>query len=211
MSLQIYSRLLPQILKNVQKKQIIFTNYKAIPVCLCKFQSTQTNQTNSNEILVYTGILTTQLRAVKLFSLLTSLTGIMAQPVLYSQLMSLGNVPLIVVAWSFFGFFTLGTPILLHMIAKKYVTQLRYKVDTDSYIATTVNLVNFKKDLEFKPDDVKVPEGLGMFTSFIAKGSPLFVEPRLFEDPKHYGKIMGYDKPIDMKLYQTSLNNKKNN
>lgn len=47
-----------------------------------------------------------------------------------------------------------------------------------------------------------------MFTSFYAKNQPLFVDPKLFEDPKHYGKIMGYDKPLDLKLYRTSFNEK---
>jgi transmembrane protein 70, mitochondrial len=32
------------------------------------------------------------------------------------------------------------------------------------------------------------------------KPRPLFVDPRLFPDPNHYIKIMGYDKPIDFKL-----------
>jgi transmembrane protein 70, mitochondrial len=44
-----------------------------------------------------------------------------------------------------------------------------------------------------------------MFTSFLVKHSNekpvgLFVEPKLFEDPSHYVRIMGYDKPIDFKL-----------
>jgi transmembrane protein 70 len=43
-----------------------------------------------------------------------------------------------------------------------------------------------------------------MFTSFQVKGSPLFVDPRLFADPGHYARIMGYDKPIDFKLADIS-------
>ncbi|KAF5270998.1 hypothetical protein FQR65_LT05348 [Abscondita terminalis] len=206
MSLQIYTKLFPTVLRNIKKPEIIFSSYKPLSVCLCRFQSFESSSKNSSEVLIYTGVLTRQLRAVKIFSMMTSITGIMAQPVLYKQLMALGNLPLIVVIWSFFGFFTIGTPILLHMIAKKYVTELRYKSDSDSYVATTVNLLNFKKDLEFRPEDVKVPEVLGMFTSFIANGKPLFVEPKLFKEPNHYGRIMGYDKPIDLKLYQTSFN-----
>lgn len=45
-----------------------------------------------------------------------------------------------------------------------------------------------------------VPEVPGMFTSFLVRDIPLFVDPKLFEDPHHYVKIMGYDKPMNFKL-----------
>lgn len=54
--------------------------------------------------------------------------------------------------------------------------------------------------ITFTTDDVVVPDVPGMFTSFQIKGIPLFVDPRLFDEPEHYAKIMGYDKPIDFKL-----------
>ena len=46
--------------------------------------------------------------------------------------------------------------------------------------------------------DVNVPDIPGMFTTFKAKNVPLFVEMTQFNDPTHYGKIMGYDKPLDL-------------
>jgi transmembrane protein 70 len=58
--------------------------------------------------------------------------------------------------------------------------------------------------ITFTTDDIIVPDVPGMFTSFQVKGSPLFVDPRLFDDPGHYVKMMGYDKPIDFKLNNTS-------
>jgi transmembrane protein 70 len=45
-----------------------------------------------------------------------------------------------------------------------------------------------------------VPDVPGMFTSFFVGKNALFVDPKLFDDPNHYVKIMGYDKPIDFKL-----------
>lgn len=54
--------------------------------------------------------------------------------------------------------------------------------------------------MEFSPDDVVVPDIPGMFTTMSAKGKPLFIEARHFDDPLHYAKIMGYDKPLDFKL-----------
>lgn len=57
-----------------------------------------------------------------------------------------------------------------------------------------------------------MPDVPGMFTSFMVKNKssnksiPLFVDPRVFGDPTHYVKIMGYDKPIDFKLNLTENN-----
>lgn len=39
-----------------------------------------------------------------------------------------------------------------------------------------------------------------MFTSCIIKGIPLFLEQKFFYDSTHYIRIMGYDKPVDLKL-----------
>ncbi|KAF5278970.1 hypothetical protein FQA39_LY05648 [Lamprigera yunnana] len=205
-------KLIPHFIKiNKAHHKLVSTGYNYLYSCKCRFQSTEANKINTDQVLVYYGSLTPQLRAVKLFSLFTSVAGIAAQPILYHKLMELGSLPLAVVGWSFFGFFTIGTPILLHLIVKKYVSTLKYDTTKNTYIATTFNLFNFKKNLEFTPDDVKVPEVLGMFTSFTVKGTPLFVDPRSFKNPKHYGKIMGYDKPVDLKLFMTSLNEKKRN
>lgn len=49
-----------------------------------------------------------------------------------------------------------------------------------------------------------------MFTSFLVKGIPLFVDPRLFPNPEHYGRIMGYDKPIDLQLGTKDKNSNNN-
>jgi len=63
----------------------------------------------------------------------------------------------------------------------------------------------FLLQTKFRPNDVVVPEVPGMFTSFLVNKRPLFVDPALFDDPEHYVKIMGYDKPIDFKLDLSSL------
>lgn len=75
-----------------------------------------------------------------------------------------------------------------------------FNPDKGSYTAETTSFFLQKTRLEFKPEDVKVPDVPGMFTSLLAKGKPLFLDPRMFSNPEHYIKIMGYDKPIDFKL-----------
>ena len=41
------------------------------------------------------------------------------------------------------------------------------------------------------------------FCTFKAKGQPLFVDGSEFYEPKHFGKIMGYDKPLDLRWDST--------
>lgn len=54
-----------------------------------------------------------------------------------------------------------------------------------------------------------MPDIAGMFTTVMIKGHPLFLDPKMFEDPSHYSKIMGYDKPIDFSLESDSEEQKK--
>ncbi len=69
----------------------------------------------------------------------------------------------------------------------------------DKYTAYVYNIFVRPKKIEFRVSDVKVPDIPGMFTTFKAKDVPLFVEGSQFQDRTHYGKIMGYDKPLDLK------------
>lgn len=108
------------------------------------------------------------------------------------------------------GFFTFVTPFLLNFVTKKYVTHLTYDPKSETYTAETLTFFVKKQKINFTPDDVKVPDVPGMFTSMFVKGIPLFIDPRLFKDPDHYAKIMGYDKPMDFKLEFTETASKKN-
>lgn len=162
------------------------------------------------------GTLTPQIRAIKVFSLTTSAVGVCSQPILYEQAAKMGSsTPVVVAICGFIGFFTFITPLLIHFVTKKYVTELHYDAATKEYIATIITFFMTKKKIRFTPDDVEVPEVPGMFTSFLVKDKatmkqmPLFVDPRVFDDPSHYVKIMGYDKPIDFKLNLESENTEK--
>ncbi|XP_061401633.1 transmembrane protein 70 homolog, mitochondrial [Musca vetustissima] len=172
--------------------------------------ATNTNKDDTNtESLqrVYYGSLAPRMKAVKFFSLTTSFAGLAAQPILMEQGMKLGGTGMAVFLCGFAGFFTFVTPFLLHFVTKKYVTEIHYNPQTDEYIATTISIILQKIKTKFRPSDVKVPEVPGMFTSFVVDGKPLFVDPALFDDPEHYVRIMGYDKPIDFKLETTNISN----
>jgi transmembrane protein 70 len=60
-------------------------------------------------------------------------------------------------------------------------------------------LKTFLFQIKFNLQDVQVPDIPGMFTTFRAKNVPLFVDGSQFVDPKHFGKIMGYDKPLNLR------------
>ncbi|CAH1372487.1 hypothetical protein MTP99_013979 [Tenebrio molitor] len=208
MSLKTCLTLLPGLVKTakhgkINKLNTLFLNVARRPEQIILFSTDKKSSNIRNYKEIYYGVLTPQVRAVKVFSLSSSIIGITCQPFLYEAVVSTGSVPIIVAAYSFIGFFTFLTPFLLHLITKKYVTQLLYKRDTDSYVAKTVNFFNITRETEFKVEDVKVPDVPGMFTTLHAKGKPLFIDPKFFENPDHYARIMGYDKPIDFKLYET--------
>ncbi|XP_055609698.1 transmembrane protein 70 homolog, mitochondrial [Uranotaenia lowii] len=174
---------------------------------LCsKPSDSKTESTNSDEFKVYYGILTPQIRAVKVFSLTTSLGGIIAQPVLMEQASKIGGTSVVLAVCGIAGFFTFVTPFLLHMVTKKYVTELHYDVVKQEYTASIITFLLQKQQIKFKLEDVNIPEVPGMFTTFEVKGKSLFVDPKLFPDPTHYIKIMGYDKPIDFKFEEARQN-----
>lgn len=52
------------------------------------------------------------------------------------------------------------------------------------------------QQIKFRSSDVHVPDIPGMFTTFKARNVPLFVESGQFYSIYHYGKIMGYEKPL---------------
>merc|ERR1712107_630666 len=141
------------------------------------------------------GILSTQIKLVKSFSLMTSCIGLAFQPILYTY--SSANAAVVLGAGAFLSFFTFATPILIHSVSKKYVTKLYNQVE-DKYTAVVYNIFIRPKKIVFKVNDVEVPDIPGMFTTFKANSVPLFVEGSQFSDIRHYGKIMGYDKPVDL-------------
>ncbi|XP_077272499.1 transmembrane protein 70 homolog, mitochondrial [Temnothorax americanus] len=149
---------------------------------------------------IYYGPLTRQIKALKLFSLLTSCSSLMVQPFLYSKAVENDNIGVVLGIFACIGFFAITTPLLIHVITKKYVTHLYYDAKKDVYIANTYNLFARTKEIAFTPKDVIVPEVTGMFTNCVIKNIPLFLEQKFFHDSSHYIRIMGYDKPVDFKL-----------
>lgn len=96
---------------------------------------------------IYYGTLTPKIRAVKVFSLTTSLVGLAAQPMLIEQGAKIGGTGLIVFMCGFVGFFTFVTPLFLHFITKKYVCKIHYDSTKQEYTATTISFLLLKKEV----------------------------------------------------------------
>uniref|UniRef100_A0A146MBK4 Transmembrane protein 70, mitochondrial n=1 Tax=Lygus hesperus TaxID=30085 RepID=A0A146MBK4_LYGHE len=194
---------------------------KGLPTVLCvrlnhkdaSKSAEATNKMSSEEYLeglkapelleeeVYYGPLSKRIRSVKLFSLMTSIMGICAQPVILQRAAELeASSAAIAATCGFVGFFTFVTPLLLHSVTKKYVTSVTYDKEADSYTATIYTLFLRKRAICFKPGEAEIPDVGGGFTSAKVRGIPLFMDSRFFSDVHHYKRIMGYDKPLDFKL-----------
>ncbi|XP_076634083.1 transmembrane protein 70 homolog, mitochondrial [Colletes latitarsis] len=150
--------------------------------------------------LIYTGKLSNNLRNIKIFSFVSSLGSLMFQPMLYARAVEQDLVLGFVGIFGILGFFMIGTPLLIHAIAKKYVTKLYYYPKEDKYVAESYSLFLRKKQITFIVDDVYVPNVSGMFSTCYVKGSPLFFNQEDFKDITHYNNIMGLYKPIDFKM-----------
>ena len=60
-----------------------------------------------------------------------------------------GSLGVAAAGGAFFSFFTFATPLLIHWVSKKYVTELLYNKIEDSYTAITYSLLLKKKKVSF--------------------------------------------------------------
>ena len=78
---------------------------------------------------------------------MTSLIGLACQPVIYIKAQNSPHMALIMGTGAFLSFFTFATPLLIHHVAKKYVTELYYNEKTGMYKAITYSLLLRKKEV----------------------------------------------------------------
>lgn len=93
---------------------------------------------------IYTGKFTRQIIRVKMFSLATSAMGLVAQPVLWQKGLEVSGTGLSVLICSVAGLFIFVTPVLLHLVTKKYVIDIKYNKKTDEYTCMTVSFFLFQ-------------------------------------------------------------------
>lgn len=113
--------------------------------------------------IIYTGKFQSRIVRVKFFSLSTSLMGLAAQPLLLEKGMEMGGPGLATFLCSLAGIFTFITPVLLHLISKKYVIKITHDPKTDEYVATTISFFLTKKEVKF---DRQIPRKWTELKSF---------------------------------------------
>lgn len=89
---------------------------------------------------VYKGILTPRIRNLKIVSFMTSGVGLCIQPLLLQKAAEVGtSLGATIGVCTIAGFFTFITPVLIHLVTRKYVTSLEYNEKNDEYIATVIS------------------------------------------------------------------------
>ncbi|KAK0161148.1 hypothetical protein PV327_009654 [Microctonus hyperodae] len=179
-------------------------NLKTIaPVIQKRWLSDQNEMKNPSKYhpeLVYHGPLAKKIKMIKLFSISTSLFNLTIQPYLLPRILDSGSIAATVTAALCFGFFIVVTPILLHVLTKKYVIDIYYDKEKNTYTASVYTFLAQLRKIEFTPHDVEQPELRQMLTNCYIKGQPLLLDFSNFLDPIHYSTIMGYDKPMNFQL-----------
>ena len=141
---------------NCIKNPILIKNTRALSSTVTKLQQTDKilkdedlgKCTPEHDQTIYQGILSTQIKLVKGFSLTTSFISIACQPVLLMHMQQANaNLAVMAGAGAFLSIFTFATPLLIHYVSKKYVTELNYNKLEDSYTAITYSLFLRKKEV----------------------------------------------------------------
>lgn len=82
-----------------------------------------------------------RIRSLKIVSFMTSGLGLCVQPLLLQKAAEAGSsLAATIGVCTITGFFTFVTPLLIHLVTRKYVTTLEYNEKKDEYIATVISL-----------------------------------------------------------------------
>ena len=151
--------------------------------------------------LVYAAPLSSRVKAVKVFSIVTSIFGLAMQPVVFSHANSLP----VVLKFALTGgvsFFVLGTPLLLHWLTKRYVLHMYYNEDKKEFSAALYNIFAKKNYVTFSVDDVQFSVGPDILNSIFVHKKPMMFDPECFLVTEAYIRLMKYDKPLEWELKQ---------
>ena len=163
-------------------------------------QQRRQQQEDEGGDLVYEGSLGRQLRAVKLFSLSTSALGLAAQALVYVMAAEMDKRPswVLLVSGSI-ATVVLLSPLLVHLLAKRYVTHLYYDAASGTFTSFSLTFFNLRRVTRFKAEDVVVPTVRGPFTTYTVFRRPFFLDPLAFTDIAVFEHLVGYDK-LDERL-----------
>ena len=134
---------------------------------------------------------------VKMFSYTTTVATMFMMPYLLSETqLATRSLAVQAIIIAIASLFTFVSPVLLHLLTKRYVTRMYHDAEEDTYTAVTYNVFIMEKKTVFKQGEVRIPAGPKMFTTFYAGRLGMMVDPDFFQLPSDYNHLMGYDKPF---------------
>lgn len=168
------------------------------PLCACRQRqlSTTPSAAAARDLpkdfnLVYDGPLKKAVKAIKIFSISTSVCVVLGTP----ALVLLGNpgVPLIgrVAISSLVVLLGLTTTFVLHWFTKSYVTRMWHSSKKDHLVVHTLNLLARTKEKEFAVAEAGPPGNVASFATFKAGGDRFFLHTEVFEDKNLLSRILG--------------------
>lgn len=168
------------------------------PLCACRHrqlsspQSAATTRNLPNDFkLVYDGPLKQAVKAIKIFSISTSVCVLLGAPVL----VVLGNpgVPVLgrVAISSIVVLLGLTTTLILHWFTKSYVTRMWHSRDKDQLVIHTLSLLARTKQKEFAVSEAGPPGNVASFATFKAGRERFFLHTEVFEDKNLLSRILG--------------------
>ena len=149
--------------------------------------------------LVYVGTLYKMVRRIKVFSLTTSMFALALQPIILQKL--IGSLSLATVLTLMMNIMIFSTPIILHLITKRYVVNIYHNEPDNIFTATTYTLFLRENHLQFKPQEVTPSTKPLLFSNLlISNKTPLFIDPSLFLSRKAYITLMKLDEPLEWEI-----------
>ena len=140
--------------------------------------------------LVYTAPFTVAVRTIKLVSVTSSISMIIATPLLIMYGDS--NVSLITrtTACSAILMFSLGTTAMLHWFAKVYVTRMFFDAAREMVTAETLSLFARRKRHVFHISDAGPPKKMLSFATFQANNRNFYLHTDLLEERRLLPKLV---------------------
>ena len=144
-----------------------------------------------NESLVYTGPLSSAVRSLKIFSLVTACCTLTFSPIIVYH--GNQNTPIIgrLAIASLITMVGVSTTLILHWFVKSYVTKLYYHHMTGHVTVETITMFGKRRLTKFHISEAQPPDNVSAFSTFRGGGRSFFLHTELFEDPKLLRQLLG--------------------
>lgn len=90
--------------------------------------------------LIYIGTMKNKVISLKVLSLLSTTLSIIFQPYMFMKLMEEDSLTTMIVILTLFNLITIGNPIFIHYVTKRYAIEMHYYPKEDKYSATVYTL-----------------------------------------------------------------------